>query len=185
MQAVSPEARLELPVEDLSHVTTGPVTSEVLRRAEQEARRPFELATGPLLRARLLRLRDDEAVLLLTTHHIVSDGWSQGVFVREVAALYAARQQGRPSPLAPLTLQYPDYAVWQRKWLQGPVLEAQIAYWKRQLAGAAPVLELPTDRPRPVVQSFQGAQEPFQLSEGLTTALRHLTPGSDGHRPRA
>ena len=106
-------------------------------RSEQEAHRPFDLEQGPLLRAMLLRVSEQEHVLVLVMHHIVSDGWSMGVLVREVAALYEAFSQGRPSPLPELAVQYADYAVWQREWLKGEVLEAQLAYWRQQLAGCA------------------------------------------------
>ena len=113
-------------------------------------------------------------MLLLTLHHIVSDGWSMGVLVRELAALYEAFRQGQPSPLPELPVQYADYAVWQRGWLQGEVLEAQLGYWKQQLAGAPPRLELPTDQPRPAVQSFQGAAVPVRLPRALSEAVEAL-----------
>src|SRR5205085_5343644 len=121
-----------------------------------------------------LRLGETEHVLLLTIHHIVSDGWSMGVFVRELAALYEAYVAGRPSPLQELPLQYADFAAWQRGWLQGDVLEEQLSYWKRQLADASPLLELPTDRPRPPVQSYRGAHETLLLSESLSWSLKEL-----------
>ena len=117
---------------------------------EAHARRPFDLATGPLFRAEVLRLAVDEHVLFVNVHHIASDGWSVGVFHRELAAAYAAFVRGTEPVFSPLPIQYADYAVWQRTWLQGPVLAAQRAYWQRQLAGLRP-LELPTDRPRPPV----------------------------------
>ena len=123
------------------------------RLAHAEAARPFDLATDALLRTTVLRLDDQQHIALLTFHHIIFDGWSMGVFVREVAALYNAFSQGQPSPLAELPVQYADYAVWQREWLQGEVLEQQIGYWKEQLEGAPELLELPADRPRPAVQT--------------------------------
>src|SRR5207244_328852 len=112
-------------------------------------------------------LSDEEHILLLTLHHIVSDGWSMGVLTRELGALYNAFCAGDPSPLEELPIQYADYASWQREWLQGESLEKQIRYWKAHLAGASTLLELPTDRPRPSVQSFRGALKRFELSEEL------------------
>ncbi|HVR98785.1 MAG TPA: amino acid adenylation domain-containing protein, partial [Thermoanaerobaculia bacterium] len=144
---------VELPVVDLSQVPE----SEALRLAREEALRPFNLERGPLLRLTLLRLDLRDHLLFLTLHHIVSDGWSMGVLLREIAALYAG------SPLPELPLQYADYAAWQRSWLQGEVLESHLAYWRRQLEGAPRVLELPTDRPRPAVQTFRGAALPASL----------------------
>src|SRR4029079_18080610 len=114
-------------------------------------------------------------VLLLTMHHIVSDGWSMGILTREVVALYEAYLEGEESPLAELEIQYADYAVWQREWLQGEVLERQLGYWKEQLAGAPPVLELPIDYPRPAVQTFRGAHQTMSLSEELSSGLKALT----------
>jgi NRPS condensation-like uncharacterized protein len=120
---------------------------------EREARQQFDLAHGPLIRGQLLQLAEDEHVLLITQHHIISDGWSLGVVVREVSALYTAFSQSQPDPLPALALQYADYAVWQRVWLQDEGLEQQLGFWKEQLGGAPALLELPTDRPRPAVQS--------------------------------
>ncbi|WNG58277.1 amino acid adenylation domain-containing protein [Archangium gephyra] len=137
--------------------------AEVHRLAEREALTPFVLAEGPLLRTVLLRLGDTAHVLLLTVHHIVTDGWSTGLFVRELAALYAAFTRGEPSPLAELPLQYADYARWQREWLKGEVLEAQLAYWRRRLAGSPSVLNLPLDRPRAEDPEFHVGTRPFSL----------------------
>jgi hypothetical protein len=145
--------------------------------AEEEAARPFDLTEGPLLRARLLRLKDEEHVLLFTMHHIISDGWSMGVFADEVAALYAAFAEGRPSPLAELDIQYADYASWQREHLTDEALEGQLAYWRRQLGGRLPVLELPADRPRSSAQSRRGAVEPVVLGRELTEGLKGLARG--------
>ena len=149
--------------------------AELRRLAREEAARPFDLEAGPLLRVRLLRLNEREHVLLLTMHHIVSDGWSMGVLVRELCALYEAFLQGKESPLAPLTVQYADYAQWQREHLTGEVLEQQLQYWREQLAGAPPLLELPADRPRPAVQSFRGARESVWLGAELTRELQELS----------
>src|SRR5439155_26135923 len=120
--------------------------SAVQRLATEEARRPFDLRRGPLLRARLLRLAEQDHVLLITMHHIVSDGWSAGVSARELAALYAAYRSGAPPALPDAPIQYAEFAIWQRAWLQGEVLERQLAYWRRQLAGAPRVVRLPADR---------------------------------------
>ncbi|NVJ15426.1 non-ribosomal peptide synthase/polyketide synthase, partial [Myxococcus sp. AM010] len=155
VQVIAPAGQVAFTFEDLSGLPDA--EQEAQRRAEVEALRPFELAQGPLLRTTLLRLGEREHVLVLMTHHIVSDGWSMGVLVREVAALYEAFSQGRPSPLPELPVQYPDYAVWQREWLKGEVLEAQLGYWKQRLEGAPAALELPTDKTRPAVQTYGGA----------------------------
>jgi amino acid adenylation domain-containing protein len=148
---------------------------EARRLAGDETQRPFDLARGPLWRALLLRLGDEEHVLLLTMHHIISDGWSMGVLVRELAALYASCAAGAPAPLPELPMQYADYAVWQREFLRGAELERQLAYWRKQLAGAPPVLDLPTDRPRPPAQSFRGRTQTFALSHELSAALQALS----------
>ena len=146
----------------------------VTELATEEAAAPFDFTHGPLIRGRLLTLADEEHVLLVTQHHIVSDGWSQGVMVREFTALYTAFCEGRADPLPPLAIQYADYAVWQRGWLQGEQLERQVAFWRDHLTGAPAVLELPTDRPRPAVQSYQGAQVMFELSPAQTAKVRAL-----------
>ncbi|RSZ55173.1 amino acid adenylation domain-containing protein, partial [Massilia atriviolacea] len=140
-----------------------------------EARAPFNLATGPLIRGRLLRVGDDEHILLITQHHIISDGWSMGVLVREVSALYAAFSTLQADPLPPLAIQYADYAAWQRGWLQGEVLAQQTAFWSNHLAGAPALLEMPTDRPRPAVQSYAGGEVRFVLPGALTNSLRNLS----------
>ena len=126
--------------------------------------RPFSLAEAPLLRASLLRLDEEEHVLLLTTHHIASDGWSSSVLMGELSALYEAFREGRETPLPELKLQYADYAVWQRGHLQGELLETQLAYWRAQLADVPQLLELPTDRPRPATSSYRGAALRFTLT---------------------
>src|SRR6185503_15776090 len=164
VQLIATTQRLELPLTDLSDLPPEYREAETRRLVVQDALRPFDFARGPMLRASLLRLDEDEHVLSLTMHHIVSDGWSMGVLVHEFAELYTAFSSDRPSPLAELPIQYADYAQWQREWLSGEVLAEQQSYWKQQLEGAPPVLELPTDRPRPAVQSFKGATEIFTLS---------------------
>jgi amino acid adenylation domain-containing protein len=147
---------------------------EAQRRAAEEARRPFDLSRGSLLRATLMRLGDEEHVLVVTMHHIVSDGWSMGVLVREVAALYKSFNEGTDAHLPPLPIQYADFAHWQRRWLTGEVLDKHLDYWKRQLGGDLPTLDLPTDRPRPAVQSFRGASHMTVYPASLSAALHAL-----------
>ncbi|HEY7767282.1 amino acid adenylation domain-containing protein, partial [Longimicrobium sp.] len=173
-QVVAPFAGFTLPVEHLSALGDADREAAVRRRAGEEARRPFDLAAGPLFRAALLRLGADDHVLLLAMHHIVSDGWSLSVLFRELSMLYPAYREGRESPLPELPVQYADYAVWQREQLAGEALDRQLAYWRQQLAGAPELLELPTDHPRPAVQSFRGADEGVQLPPEVLERLRAL-----------
>ncbi|HEU0055102.1 MAG TPA: amino acid adenylation domain-containing protein, partial [Longimicrobium sp.] len=177
VQVIAPFAGFSLPTHDLSGLSETARETEVRRRAREDAARPFDLAEGPLVRAALLRAADEEHVLLLCIHHIVSDGWSTGVLFRELGALYAAFARGEGDPLAPLPVQYADYAVWQRERLAGEVLDRQLAYWKERLAGAPALLELPTDRPRPPVQSHRGGRERLDLSRGLLDRLQALGRG--------
>ncbi|WP_427161139.1 amino acid adenylation domain-containing protein [Aliinostoc sp. HNIBRCY26] len=135
------------------------------------AQEPFDLNTGPLFKAKLLQLEPEKSVLVINMHHIISDGWSMGVFVRELRQAYSAYSQGQTPNLAPLPIQYSDYATWQRNWLQGEVLEKQINYWKHQLGDASPLLELPTDYPRPAQQSYRGDRCVYSLSPELTCAV--------------
>jgi natural product biosynthesis luciferase-like monooxygenase protein/amino acid adenylation domain-containing protein len=171
------KAELELPLEviDLSVLTEDERETETLRLAQETATGGFDLATGPLLRARLLRLAAEEHILLLTMHHIISDGWSLGVLVREVGALYGAFSEGLGSPLPELTIQYADYAQWQREQLTSELLAEQLGYWREQLRGAPAVLGLPTDHVRPAVKSYRGARESFALSAELTAALKAMS----------
>ncbi|RPJ38734.1 MAG: amino acid adenylation domain-containing protein, partial [Planctomycetaceae bacterium] len=171
VQVVAPALTLELPVVDL-RVPMDRREAEIQRRASEEILRPFDLSCGPLLRVLLLRLDDQEHVLLFVMHHIVSDGWSLGVLNRELSVLYEAFSGGRGSPLAELPFQYADFADWQRQRLQGEVLDRQLAYWKGKLGGVLPVLELPTDRPRGAVQTFVGSQCSFELSAELWESLK-------------
>ena len=149
--------------------------AEVRRLIAQEAEQPFDLAEGPLLRVTLLRLAPRSNVLVLTMHHIISDGWSIGIFIRELSTLYDVFLHRKPNPLPPLTIQYADFAHWQRQWLSGEVLEGQLTYWKKQLAGAPPLLDLPTDYLRPPVQSFQGARYTHLLPQALSQKLTALS----------
>ncbi|NKQ35829.1 MAG: amino acid adenylation domain-containing protein [Chloroflexi bacterium] len=174
VQIIAPELKLVLPLENLQNLEPAEQETKVRQIALQEATAPFNLAQGPLLRFKLLQLDAAEHVILIAMHHIISDGWSVGVFIRETAALYAAFAAGQPSPLPPLPIQYADYAQWQQNWLQGEALQAQLAYWQTQLADL-PVLELPTDRPRPAVQTTRGASHWFHLSPELSDALTALS----------
>jgi amino acid adenylation domain-containing protein len=175
VQSIDPSLVLELSLIDLSTLPEDEREHEAQKRATEEARRAFNLATGPLIRASLLRLGAEDHVLLVTMHHIVSDGWSMGVLIREVGGLYRAFIEGKPSPLAELPVQYADFAAWQRGWLAGEVFETHLRYWKRQLGGELPVLNLPADKPRPAVQSFRGSSESLQLSVPLAQALNALS----------
>jgi amino acid adenylation domain-containing protein len=176
-QVVAPFAGFALPLEDLSALGEAERAAEVRRRAAEDAARPFDLAAGPLFRARLLRLGGAAHVLLLCMHHVASDGWSLDVLFRELSVLYGAYREGRPSPLPGLAVQYADYAVWQRRQLSGEVLERQLAWWRDRLAGAPELLELPTDHPRPPVQSHRGSRERTDLSADLLERLRALGRG--------
>ncbi len=182
VQVIAAHLPLHLERVDLRALPREEQEQEVRRRAEADARYPFNLHRAPLLRASLLTLEGNEHVLLLDLHHSVTDGWSMDVLYAELAALYRALVQGLPPALPTLALQYADYAVWQRQWAETPVMEQQLAWWKEQLAGAPPLLELPTDRPRPPVQDFRGALVPFQIDRETTAALRtlaaqeHVTP---------
>ncbi|RKI51355.1 amino acid adenylation domain-containing protein, partial [Corallococcus sp. AB049A] len=173
-QCIQPPSGWELPVIDLTPLPESHREEEARRVADTEARRPFHLTTGPLLRSTLLRLGHDSHLLLVTMHHIVSDGWSMGVLVREVAAFYEAFSTGRTPVLPPLPVQYADFAVWQRGWLQGEALDKQLGYWKQQLEGAPSALDLPTDRPRPPMQSRQGALVDVRVSPEVSQALKAL-----------
>jgi amino acid adenylation domain-containing protein len=174
-QVIAPTLTIELPVVDLRKLPAGERETEVRRWVTAEAQRPFDLSQGPLLRGTVLRLGDEEHVGLLTMHHIVSDGWSTGILVREVATLYVAFCAGGSSPLPALPIQYADFAHWQRQWLQGEILETQIAYWKKQLAGAPALIDLPTDHSRPAVQTFRGAHQSLVLPKHVKEGFKALS----------
>ncbi|MFP2913383.1 condensation domain-containing protein, partial [Pyxidicoccus sp. 3LFB2] len=159
---------------DLSTLPVSEREAEARRHVSREALRPFDLEAGPLFRPTLLKLSSEDHVLSLVLHHIVSDGWSTGVLVREVGALYDAFSRGQLSPLPELPVQYADYAVWQRGWLRDEVLDAQLGWWKQQLAGAPPHVELPTDFPRPAVLSNRATNLPVRLPRELSAALKAL-----------
>jgi amino acid adenylation domain-containing protein len=175
-QRIAPSLEVPLPLVKLEpSEEEGAQEEEVRRFINREARTPFNLAEPPLLRAHLLQLGAEDFVLVCTIHHIISDGWTIGVMVRELGALYEAFANKRPSPLAPLPVQYADFAHWQRKWLGGEALEKQLAYWKQQLAAPSRPLDLPFDQPRPEVPQYKGASASFVLSNELTGALRALS----------
>ena len=174
-QVIQPPSSFMLPVIDLQMLASEPQNNEVKRRMAAESQQPFDLTQDLMLRGQLLQLAEERFVLLLTMHHIASDGWSIGVLVRELTALYAAFRQGQPSPLPPLAIQYADFAVWQRDYLQGDILQRQLTYWRTQLADAPALLQLPTDRPRPAQQSFHGDGVVVEISADLTQKLRRLS----------
>lgn len=179
VQLVAATGSLKLAITDFSSLPPSVGEAEAELLATEETQRPFDLVSGPLIRARLMRLKANEQVLLVTMHHIISDGWSQTVLLNELGALYEAAVAGRTSPLPELSIQYADFAEWQREWLQGAVLDQQLDYWRKHLRGAPPSLELPTDRPRPAVQSFNGARYSFALSRDLTARLLELSRRED------
>ncbi|MBV8203185.1 MAG: amino acid adenylation domain-containing protein, partial [Acidobacteria bacterium] len=178
LQVVAPALRLHQPVVDLAALPPARAASETLRLAAADARFCFDLARGPLLKLTLLRLGPAEHVLLLNTHHMVSDLWSIGVLLRELAALYGDLAAGRRPSLPPLAVQYADYAAWQRQRLSGEVLAGLLAFWRQRLGGAPPPLALPADRPRPAVQSFRGAGVALRLDPGLSRAAAGLARGA-------
>lgn len=174
VQLISPSLELDLPLFDLRPLPDHERNAEAQRLAAQEALRPFDLASGPLLRAALVQLADADFLLLLTMHHIVSDAWSMTVLLRELGLLYDAFASGRTAHLPDLPIQYADYAAWQRRHLSGENLARHLAYWRTRLAGAPPVLELPADRPRPPVQSLRGGLRQFEIAAGVAKRLRAL-----------
>jgi amino acid adenylation domain-containing protein len=175
IQVIAPPRPFEAPFIHLEDVPKAEQREEETKRfARQEAQQPFDLERGPLFRTTLLRLGEEDHVLLLTMHHIISDGWSMSVFWRELGALYEAFAEGKTSPLGELPIQYTDYAVWQRQRLQGETLEKQLSYWRRQLA-ELPTVELPTDHPRPAVQTHRGARQSLELPHSLSEALKDLS----------
>src|SRR5213080_4691454 len=175
MQVVHPAGRFPLEICDLSQLPQPKREAKVRVVATEEAETCFDLGRGPLLRGKLLRLGEEEHVLLLTMHHIVSDGWSVGVLVRELGVLYEAYAAGKESPLPELPIQYADYAEWQRENLQGEVLEEQLEYWRKQLGGELPVVELPGDHVRPAVRSYRGAQQEWRVSREVTEKLKQMS----------
>jgi Condensation domain len=178
VQVIAPSLEISLAVHDLRGVAERERAQRAAALASEEAAGPFDLQHGPLLRVGLIALGETEFTFLLTLHHIVSDGWSMGILFAELSELYTAAVADRPPRLEPLPIQYADFAVWQRRWLAGAELERQLAYWREQLA-ELPVLALPTDRPRPAVQSFRGAVLPVALPAALTARLNLLAQEHD------
>ena len=174
LQVIEPAKPFHLEVEELSEIANAERPAIARRRAGEIARGRFDLERGPLIRTVLLRLSAEDHVLVVVMHHIVSDGWSIGVLVRELGALYRAFVAGQPSPLSDIPVQYGDYAIWQRMRLQGECLDGQLRYWQQRLKGAPAALDLPTDRPRPAAQTFRGAFQPLALSQKLSRELSRL-----------
>jgi len=177
VQVVAPSSQLTLLREEIRCSTEKEAEAEISRRVAWEGSQPFDLTRGPLFRARLIRVAADDHVLLLTMHHIVSDGWSMSVLYRELSTLYWAFLNGEASPLADLPIQYADFALWQREWLRGSELDRQLAYWKKQLDGIPALLNLPTDRPRPAVQRFRGRTQSPVFGKDLLDALKAFNRG--------
>jgi amino acid adenylation domain-containing protein len=174
-QIIQTQTNWRLSVVDLQHLSTNEQEIAAQKLAQQQAQTPFDLANESLITATLVVQSQTKHILSVCMHHIVCDGWSMGVFVQELAALYNAYSIGQPSPLAPLEIQYADFAIWQRNWLVGEVLQNQLSYWQQQLKDAPALLSLPSDRPRPAVQTFAGAYQEFRLSVELTTKLTKLS----------
>ena len=160
---------------DLAELAEGEREGRAQHLMYEAAQHPFDLAKGPLVRIHLLRISREKHVLLLMIHHAICDGWSLNIFLRELSILYQAYVTGQPSPPPELPLQYADYVLWQREYLQGEMLETQLAYWRRRFEGAPAVLKLPTDHPRPAVQTFRGAHLLHELPQKLSLALRELS----------
>jgi amino acid adenylation domain-containing protein len=175
-QMVEPAVTLAFPVVDLDSLPEGQRMAEAERRAQAEAQQPFDLAVAPLIRVQLLRLHNTDHLLVVTVHHIVADGWSMGVFLRELNALYVAFSLGQPASLPELPVQYVDYAAWQREWLDtAETLAEQLRYWQQRMGGSLSVLELPADHPRPPIQSLRGAIYLFELSPAFSAELQALS----------
>ncbi|MEH2267248.1 MAG: amino acid adenylation domain-containing protein [Nostoc sp.] len=174
VQIIAPTVTVPLHRIDLRSLSDSQKDTEIKRLTIEECQRPFNLNHGPLVRTTLLQLGAEEYVLLLNIHHIVFDGWSVGTFFRELRLLYQAFVNGQPSPLAELPIQYADFALWQRQWLQGKVLSEQLDYWKQQLADL-PILQLPSDRPRPAIQTYRGTRQPLTLSKSLSETLTRFS----------
>jgi NRPS condensation-like uncharacterized protein len=174
VQVVKPKLSLSFPLIDLSYLQETERDDELQRLRREDVERPFDLSLAPLLRVLLVRLGPSVHIVLVTMHHIVSDGWSIGVLIKEVAALYQAYAAGKESPLTELSIQYSDFASWQRQQLQGESLENELAYWRGELGTELPTINLPTDRQRPAVQSYRGALVPVNIGTELTKALRQL-----------
>ncbi|MBV9788631.1 MAG: amino acid adenylation domain-containing protein, partial [Chloroflexi bacterium] len=179
VQRIAPSLSIPLPMTELEHLPPAEREAEALRQVEDAVRQPFDLVNGPLIKARLFRIGEREHIFFLNIHHIIFDGWSMGLFIDEVTTLYAAYVTGADMALPELPIHYADFTLWQREWLQGDVLRQQLDYWLEQLSGPLPVLDLPTDRPRPQVQTSRGAAEPLVLAPALVAALTQLSQDED------
>lgn len=179
VQEILPKLELPIDFEDLRSLSAPEANAQIVRQAQQEARFSFDLTTGPLLRFKLLQIRDDEFIFLLTMHHIVSDGWSTGVFLNELVTLYQAYSESAPSLLPDLPIQYADYAVWQKTWLDDDALQDQIAYWKEQLKDIPDLIDLPTDHPRPAFQTANGSTYSFIIDPELSRSIDQLVTKFD------
>lgn len=175
VQVISPTLHIGLSTVELRHLSVLQREEMVKGMAIEEAQQAFNLATGPLLRVKLLCLAENEFMLLITMHHVISDEWSIGVFVHELTTFYDAFATNRLASLPELSIQYADFALWQQEWLQTGGLDEQLGYWKQQLGGSPPALELPSDNPRPSVQTFRGAHRAFALPAGLSESLTRLS----------
>ena len=180
MQVVHPPSEVLLPVLDLSDLAEPERTAELDRVLAAESGQPFDLSRGPLMRVRLVRLGDQDHALILVMHHIITDGWSMGVLVEELGALYRAADRHEVADLWPLSVQYADFATWQRTALAGPALDEGLAYWRLRLDGVAP-LELPTDRPRPAVRTSAGAMHEFVVPAEVTSPAQGTGPPARRH----
>jgi len=179
IQIIQPETNLKLNVVDLQHYEKTEQEALVREKSYVEGNTAFDLESAPLARCSLLQLAESEYVFLLTMHHIISDGWSIGIFIKELCKLYqiyaSSESNSKSEPLAKLPIQYADYAMWQNQQLSGAVLETQLNYWKQQLEDAPQLLQLPTDYPRPKIQKYQGATQTFTLDWELTQKLKTLS----------
>jgi len=175
VQVVNPEMEIPLKIVDICKLPADDRDAESLRLANNEARSPFDLKTGPLFRATLIKLSGNDFVMLITMHHIISDGWSISVFMREISVIYQAFSQDKDCPLPDLPIQYADFSSWQREWLSGDILDNQLNYWKEQLGYNLPILELPTDKPRPAIQSARGASLTITIPGEIQEGIKQLT----------
>jgi tyrocidine synthetase-3 len=175
VQQIQPPYSFTIPLIDWSQEEEGEQTQKISRFLQEEGQRPFDIEKGPLLRVTLLKLKEEEHLLVLTEHHLIHDGWTQGVLLREFIEIFTAYSEGKAHTLPGLPIQYADFAIWQRNYLQGEVLEQHLDYWKEKLSGLGPVLELPTDRPRPPVISGEGAMKAFHLSGPLSLQLKDFS----------
>ena len=175
IQKISPDSDFYLEILDISKIAENEREVESTKLVQKEFQTSFDLINGPLFRVNLIKLSDEDFIFLINMHHIISDGWSMGVMISEIAQLYRASSLDEPFQLSELEIQYADFSLWQRTWLDGDALEKQVNYWKNQLAGYPQLLEFPTDKPRPAVQTFNGATENFQFSKTLSNSIMKLS----------